>query len=456
MKLQTFGVLLLLALGHYAHATDGLALTVNVRTGAAPEEAKQIQRGKMVTHQVVNAKVVSSDTVLDYMALKPSLDINGERIGFFREDVKVVNGVVSGEDLNCHISVVNVDGTGLEDLVAVDCPGRYANLDWPIGEWIYYEKCDESLNQNYRGSGEIWRVNAQTKAHEFVVDYCSAANYSDQKMLRWNLSADAKWAAVQLRGSGWGSVDQTGIRGHAFPPPDGNTWVDAGNVSVGCNLTISSTGLYMAGYKGSGHDVLWIYEWPDHTPSEKLSHIEVGTQPNGGITREDQASCAGIASVDSVGGGANFIKWACNSDKWCIEQATVYGGVNFSYGTYALYTNWVDKEAFVPPQILTPQRDGGGRIPGEIYYQNCAGDFWVKPPEGLRGAVETISGEWIWGNASDTRIPLRGSHSAAEVRAKHLRIDHSQPTGIIVTSQGTRGIRTYDIRGRAMTRRKNH
>ncbi len=432
-------------------AADGISLLLHSRSwgGPVPERLLHTQRGKLVIHQVENSKVVGpADTLTDYLALKPSLNIYGTHVGFFREDLVLKNNEMTGSEHNCHISVIGINGEGLEDIVEVDCPGRYANLDWPHGDWIYYERVDETKGTSKRGTGEIWRANVSTKTKEMVMDYTD--NNDEQLLMRFSLTADAKHAAVQLRGFDRSLESQFG---HWFHYPEGATYRDSiGIINTGCNQYISPLGEYIAGYKGGGHTKLYIYHWPDFQYSKeiKLDHLEIGSSRYGGITRQDQANWAGI-SLSEVGDGANFIKWSVNSEKWVMEQTTVYGGVSFHPSTYTVRTNWVDKECFVPPQTPTKETD-------DIHYHNAAGDFWVRPPEGKNGMVEKIDGTWVSSGmspASDASAALPKTHSPRKairpqgtVRSVVLDPHIRSANGVRINEiSGTR-TRTLDLRGR--------
>jgi len=150
---------------------------------------------------------------------------------------------------------MNVDGSGLTNLVQVAAPGKAGQdmeegvLDWPAGDWIYYEKPTKT--------GEIWRINANDPArNELVCKYNAGMN-----LRRWDLSADARYSGLQDRGGPSGSHLIGG--GTAFPLIN-NDFNQSQPVQIaGCNQAVSCHGNYIASYLGGNHEIMFMNGW-DH------------------------------------------------------------------------------------------------------------------------------------------------------------------------------------------------
>jgi hypothetical protein len=168
---------------------------------------------------------------------------------------------------------------------------------------------------------------------------------------------------------------------HCFPPPEKDPESCKSGIVKDCNLSIGASGHYSASYYGVGHnfiDLHYLKMQPGH--SEHFARITV----------EEAAEWAGKGSV---GKGAEWIRWSCNSDKWVLQQIGWKGHANRLdvSGSNAVYINWVDEDAIMVTE--NPKNNDEGQ--NSISHCNTAGDFWVQPPPGKEGMIQLKDGSWV-------------------------------------------------------------
>jgi hypothetical protein len=332
-----------------------------------------------VKFTVQNNAATRCDTIFPYskgLAQYAALNFDATKVAFFRWGIVPI--VRSGQyaypdrpanqytatyfsDSNW-ISVVNIDGTGLRNLVAVDWPDLQpgeccAALDWPYGDWVYYEKPTKSA--------EIWRVNVNNPLlHEFVVklkgdDSAENSNFGNLVPLflrRFSLSFDSKLCAAQM-------INYVNNTAFCFPPPNGDkSQCDPSDGGVaGCNISVSASGHYYGHYLWAGHCAAEIRYWD-------------GTSA-GGINAQNYQT--------STYCGSELIRWSVNSDQWFMQSTSNDGKVlteGWASGVNQSIANPVTKEKF------KTSSNGSGR-------DNTAGDFWIETAN--LGKYQDWSGNWI-------------------------------------------------------------
>jgi len=412
------------------------------------------ERGSLVRFRIAGASV-TCDTIhsrTNGFAQCPSLNLQGTKVAFFRYGRRLGKSPTSGRDTildqgaPAHLSVVNIDGTGLRDLCQVRAATSidfYDMTEWPAGDWIYY------LNPNSAGpyrSNDLCRVNIVTGENQSP--YLSLNDGrnpmpGESFVGRFNLSLKADRMGITCYNY---DNKYSGVFG--FPIAGGN--IKTCNCFVGsqgaCNPAVSASGSYTSGYGGGWHEVVEI---------GKLSG-GVGPTPNfsSGLSTQYGISITDVQNWTNHWGngpyplGADVIRWAVNSDKWVLQQ---YGwhGESMNEGSEQVLINWVDREAVVTSRNPYVPRDPVGGGGGTIFYGNCVGDFWVDGGAANAGKCEGADGVW---RAVD-------GVSAVGTRRQSGRIP--QPT-IQLTSDGLKvaagavswlGVTAVDMAGRTVISR---
>ncbi len=374
MRLAMAAGLLVCLTGAPGFGANGIAVSI-----AWQGQTRKLWIGKLVRFDIENNATVKCDTLSHAMCLYPALSFDGERVAFFKTGATRDEGQLNGQDRPCSLAIINTDGTNERTLLPVDFPSTDCQIDWPRGNWIYYQRPDAGNQGN--GSGEIWRISASNPAdNELVYDYTptdDGYNY----LRRWDISANGKWASLQMISSGdWG-----GQIPHCFPPPQAGprSCMPEGRTGA-CNMAMSTTGNYIAKYSGR-HDYFDLCRW-DHQANtlEKQLNVTLTERELFGIQYDGVSSWIGVDLGESASG--ELIRWAVNSEKWVLQQIGWEGHAKkVAQGSNQLIVNWKDKEA-----IMTSANPIGGR--DGIRYCNSTGDFWV---EGPAGKVELASGEWV-------------------------------------------------------------
>jgi len=179
MERAFMALLVICALQSPGFAANGFSVSVTARTGAnAPEYnygANSGYWGPIVRFDFQANKVTGQQTIYSGMAQYPSINVEGTKVAFYRHNASMQNGKLVGSIQDSGwISVMNIDGSGLTNLVRVDKSYKPNNSDaaipvndWPAGDWIYYERPNKTA--------EIWRVNVNDPSlNEFVVRYGGA------------------------------------------------------------------------------------------------------------------------------------------------------------------------------------------------------------------------------------------------------------------------------------------
>jgi hypothetical protein len=411
-------------------AVNGTAVSI-----AWQGDTRKLWIGKLVRFDIEDNTTVRCDTLSHAMCLYPALSFDGTRVAFFKTGASREGGQLIGRDEPCSLAVINIDGTAERSLIPVDFPSVNCQIDWPIGERVYYQR-PEADNQG-NGSGEIWRVDVSNPAdNELVYDYTptdDGYNY----LRRWDISADGRWSSIQMiSNADWG-----GQVPHCFPPPpEGPRSCMPEGRTGACNMAMSTTGTYIAKYSGR-HDFIDICHW-DHDANtlDILLNVTLTQRELYGIQHDGVSSWIGVNLGESASG--ELIRWAVNSEKWVLQQIGWEGHAKkVARGSNQLIVNWKDKEA-----ILTSTNPRGGT--DGVYYCNTTGDFRV---EGPAGKVELASGEWVPVDAVESvRMSRPGRAMSVKPALRHPRLRiGTVPRSITIPYLDTRN-GVYTLTGRAI------
>lgn len=372
-----------------SYAVNGFSVTTAYRTGNAPEAWAHLNFcGKLVRFDITNNAVSGYDTIHKGLGWYPSISFDGTRIAFFRSKATLSGGNLSGSVDTGYISMIDKNGGNLRDLVKLyagslgyscfyaDCEGGF--VDWPAGDWIYYEKPPKT--------GEIWRINADDPSlHHMVVRYtdfgvrpancaCDVSGSEGFWLRRWQLSADAMFCGGMFK------VYPDGQQlGHRFPPPEGYApltiplWANL----PACNLCMSASGEYLSAYSAGCHDVSGINRW-DHVTNVGPRYQDVSSV---NLYTDVRTWCG-----RDVGNLGQYMRWAANSDKWLLVQTGYNCNGNGSSAGNQVLCNWKDRTGLCPT---------GTTAGGSLGYD--AGDFWindpVRNPNGDK--YEDVNGNWV-------------------------------------------------------------
>jgi hypothetical protein len=342
----------------------------------------EMQRGPLVKATIRNNLVTQRDTLFKDVAQYPALSFDGTRVAFFRWGVRLSfsNGqyhVVSGtENAPNYLSVINIDGTGLANLVQVSAPAigndgadkEEALLDWPAGDWIYYEKPTKTA--------EIWRINARDPSRNEKVCRYGPVGIN---LRRWDLSVHTKSAACQTRG---GTNPWYLGGGCEFPLVNDDVALsNAVNIS-GCNQSVSCNGDFFGSYLGGNHEIMFINIWDHMGVKSSVGNESKFCWQNHWNQLE---TWLGEQLVAPGLGGADLIRWSANSEKWVIRRICwMYQGIG-SDGTNSIAVNWIDKQAINmsknPPPPNNPSKCAD------------AGDVWIDFGAGNENMWEDVNGK---------------------------------------------------------------
>ncbi len=428
-----------------AHAVSGYAITAAKRQRfldkeAVPEQAmSSVGRGCATTHPgkiiritIENNQLVSTDTIYkETFARYPTFNLDGTRIAFFRysayigSDGNLVNG-----DGPRYLSIMNVDGSNVKDIVEVSSSDDYGALEWPVndgGNWLYYRN---------QGTQEIWKVNTEDPStNQLVWAYGSSR--------KWELSADGTKAIIQGASAGQGSYPHGyGNVPHLFPPTT-QPHLDniTGEKPGGCNGAISPSGDFIARFSGGAHVKLFFHRYsaPNHIPWEEMRSSEFWPTWQG----------SNWNSTVDIEGKQDWPRWSCNSDKWIASSITAskeHGGVigGSNTGGNQCLVNWVDKIA-----IKTTYNKVGDQYTQDKKYETrywaTAGDFYVKGVPS--GCYEDSSGNFINALTRETVEPsevVRGQ-SVSQSRDPHQA--WAEAGAVVFGSHARRSVRIFDLHG---------
>jgi hypothetical protein len=336
--------------------------------------------GSILVYTIQNAKVVRKDTVYNKtqgLATATAFDLTGKRIAFMRENQgpSATGACVVTNGGKNTVSIINTDGTGLTnvcDLPYRPAPGENMVLDWPAGEWIYYDL----PRSNGEKSLDIWKVNATTKQNVEVCNY-APGDASPCGFRRFTLDVTATHMAAQIMDCSFGANS-------IFDFPGGCSHSAICGVPA-CNIAISPSGKIVGAYMGGNHTELYL---------------------NNGVGAANPA-CSGtglrapvsifndldVWAGEVIGVGAEHINWAVNSDKWVLQEIGMSGSGHaseLSLGSNQVVANWVDQVAINISKNPPTPSTSYARL------NNNTGDFWVDDPVNnpQKNKYEDLQGVW--------------------------------------------------------------
>jgi len=349
-------------------------------------DCNRCPRGPIVKANIENNQVTSWDTLYDSLGQFPCINATGTAVAFFRWAQNVTIDKSTGRispastptGKQSYISVVNLTGPkAVSNLIPVDlqlsCTYGSENnqlMDWPAGDWIYYQKPTQTCM--------IRRVNSKTLQDEAV---CSWGSGSGCNIRRWNLSLDGKVAGSQSTFTG----------NSILPfPPNGKS-ISA----VGCNLVVSSGGDILAHFYGGCHDDIdiwpfasWVneYGWVAPNPWRITYMVTIGTIEGW------------LGKVISPPKCSDLNRWSVNSDKWVLRQIGWSGqGNDIALGCSQVMVNFIDKTAILGCPYI-PQNRNAAPSPRNQWINAEAGDFYITGDASHPNSVTANSWEDTLGN----------------------------------------------------------
>jgi hypothetical protein len=351
--------------------------------GACCECYTNYWRGSICLYTISNGAIASMDTIYKVnqgFAYYPAFNLDGNKVAFYRCNTSFGSGgsCAAANGGKNTISIIDINGGNLTNLCELPgYPPNEGGLDWPAGEWIYYEY--PNPGQSNTDSYEIWKVNYRTKENAKVCRF-TVADQTMQCTYFRRFSLDL--AADKMADQGMQKylcTDPTYSCNsiYAFP---GNCDLPQ-NIGGNCNRSISASGKYTASYLGGMHQDMLL-----NTVGSGVSPV-----PPASINISQLATW----SQTTLGIGAELTRWAVNSDKWVLQQIGWYGHAgNMEYGTNQVACNWVDNAAIRisnNPKVTQSSTPGGD---GTLYYGNCTGDMWIDGGAANAGKYEDAAGAW--------------------------------------------------------------
>ncbi len=351
--------------------------------------------GKLIKYTIVDdgpkkIKIAQVDTLTDLVSSYGRINLEGTKVAFIHWNATLKNNQLSGAGDQCYLSVMDIDGSNLQDLIEVACPFGRPNYDWPEGDWIYYEKYGKRPSDGkMRGSNQIWRVNVNTKQNEMFT--CQTNGIGQL----WNLDASGNFQAGAFDG---GYYNGSNIPlASCFPAPGGKLmdcaffWHDLNTQERipwdgGCNMAISATGRYLISHEDGGHKTLNPKRWY-HGENNGLYFIDVSGRSGLELgIKVDEELLAWSGETDITFQNSERPMWSNNSDQWMMQEFGDSKGTHKG-GADCWLINWCDS-------IALKVTDNEGLFNG-YHHQSTAGDFWVKPPAGEEGKIQTANGSWV-------------------------------------------------------------
>jgi hypothetical protein len=427
------------------------------------DQQTRFPRGFLVRADISGGAVTARDTIFpnsanprdtSFIAEYPAINVNGTKIAFLRWGRKAwiqssgdfntngdCNSGTSWKPESSAICIINKDGSGFKRLIQVtlsETPVAWGGgdgaegdqvLDWPAGDWIYYEKPMKT--------GEIHRVNAVSGTDELVYKYTPTVF-----IRRFTMSNDARWYAEQHRGGG---TTNLGNFSHCRPATgatiSSRTGFDTLCGNDGCNIALSPSGNHFVFYLGN-HATNYVYQWLHsagqfHGQDGNPAIVSEGTVSN---TQIESWGSFDMTSVDNANG--ELMRFSSNSDKWYQKEVGWCGQgllANIK-GTSMVLVNWIDQAAILVSNYAMPADCSGDPI-----RRGASGDFWVNDPTNNPQSAKTELKDGTWaaiGSVSTAmRINRAGEHAGriSVVRGGstlHIRCDHASGAAAILDIKG--------------------
>jgi hypothetical protein len=426
--------LLFSATAYSGKLVNGKAVSVQWRYGLKDwaamtcESGNELRDGAILLYTVQNSLVAHCDTIhprSNGLAQYPSFNLAGTKIAFYRlgkAPATTGSGCVSVDGGTTHISVINPDGTGLTDLCELPAEpiGGMFPLDWPAGDWIYYEMPHLNVLDGNQGNSSvmIWRVNAATKVNEKVCNFTSdgsGAELTCAYIHRMTIAQKGDYMALMTYPKNACANDPAASiqffshvnNVYRFPPANCNLGASSVTGRPGCNASISPSGRIMGNYFAGNHDDMQITTVVNDpgvglvVSADNVCHVWLNTNNDPNCPICQQSSQENLTKWNggvNIGIGAECIRWSANSDKWvgqCVGFVNSGHAGDQVLGSNQVLCNWVDKVAI---NVSKNPKVTGGDVNGQgvIYWNNCTGDFWVDDPVNnpARNKYEDLKGAW--------------------------------------------------------------
>jgi hypothetical protein len=432
--------------------------------------------GSLVLYTIRDAKVTSADTIYKRQlgnASCPVFNFSGTKIAFYRSGkapAATGTSCVSVNGGKAHISLINPDGTGLTDLCELPnepMSGENIPQDWPAGDWIYYEQPRTAAEAAATGSAantpgmEIWRVNYKTLVNEKVCHLLQGGkDWKCGGIRRFTLSADASRAAIGSAGpyygctlDGVGSVSFQSNTLYRFPPPNCDLNGAAIQSQGACNISVSPSGTILGSYFAGWHDFMNIGLVGGGKCPLPADMPWSGTNGRCDVSiKDDLEKWTG----NFIGNGAEHIRWACNSDKWILQQIGMVNdghAASLSLGSNVVVCDFMDKVAINISNHPATYADGFTRL------NNDCGDMYIEDPvnnpdntkyEDLQGAWHVVPDATpvaYQTSAGDRDAALGGTAFIQSITAGAIRIHVAQKTSWAITIAGVDGRTVRSLTG---------
>jgi len=373
---------------------NGRAVSVQWRSGLkdwAEMECKvwtSPWQGSINLFTIQNGRVSKADTIYKRTqgyAMYPAFNISGTTIAFYRAAYGAVAGSGSCTPVNgglrsiCIIDYSGNNLTKLCDMGPGDLGGDMGSgIDWPAGDWIYYIRpIDNGQFDIGSNSWDIWKVNYRTKETVRVykaTGYCTYARRFQLDLAGKHLGSQSM-EKYGCTGAGGG----VGMNGVADFPPNADGSLNHVVGFCGCNAAISASGNYGNNFCGS-HANLYI---------NRVNYSTKSITSSVNMTTSQMMQWSG----DQFEGDVEGVRWACNSDKWVLQQCSHdHGGVTNSNQVAG---NWVDQAAIRLSNNPKTTYDANNQpVQGRFFYGNEPGDMWIDGGVANKGKYEDENGAW--------------------------------------------------------------
>jgi hypothetical protein len=160
--------------------------------------------GPIVKYTIESDNVTRCDTIYkQFRATYPHLNLQGTRCAFIRRSIGPTDSTHGVDDIFAHLSVMDINGGNVRDLdsfrmyqheVNPYAPAMTFTIDWPAGDYIYYNKAVRYCPVFALGetpANQIWRVKYNDPSSKQMVNTYYNAH-------TWSLSLDATRAGGYL------------------------------------------------------------------------------------------------------------------------------------------------------------------------------------------------------------------------------------------------------------------
>jgi len=277
--LMGVGLCLTASMAYNGKQLNATAVSVQWRSGYDVCEGQHnMGVGAIMRYTITGSAVQSSQTIYardDGLAFCPNFNLAGTKVAFYRMSKGSNSAGACIDNTNggkATISVINTDGTGLRNLCELpNNPGGEMAMDWPAGDYIYYERplpAGQAINDGgqlfglWSASDDIWKVNVVTGATSQV---CFLKNSGQSTlcdyMRRFTTNLSATYCAIQNMEMKYGCT-----LGPQFPklntilplPPVNCNISPSVGYKDGCNISISPSGSFVGSYFSGYHEVLYL------------------------------------------------------------------------------------------------------------------------------------------------------------------------------------------------------